>query len=153
MMGLISEFQREDHERLSELFENFRKVKNSDLAGAASILEEFSSGLRDHIENEEALLFSMFEEKTGVHKINSSSTSTLRMEHTRILEILDKIETMVRKNNMDTDEAEERLLEILAAHGDEEVNIVYPWLDEVITSEEMYALKEKMKGAEAKLHR
>jgi hypothetical protein len=40
---------------------------------------------------------------------------------------------------------ERQLAEILASHGEEEVNIVYPWLDEVITSEEMYKLKVKIK--------
>jgi iron-sulfur cluster repair protein YtfE (RIC family) len=152
-MGLISDFQRADHERLSELFENFRKTKHDDLARASEMLSDFSSGLRNHIENEETLLFSLFEEKTGVHRINSSPTSTLRMEHVRILELLDKIESMIGKKDMDTDDVEERLAEMLATHDKEEVNIVYPWLDEVITSEEMYVLTEKIKGAETRLRR
>jgi len=56
-----------DHDRLDEIFEGFKKLKDDDIDAAGKLFLEFKTGLLQHINWEEDILFPVFEQKTGIH--------------------------------------------------------------------------------------
>jgi regulator of cell morphogenesis and NO signaling len=146
-MGYISDFQRADHRKISELFDEYRRQRKIDAKKARQAFSDFTNRLLNHIDNEEEFLFPLFEKKTGVKRINSSSTSTLITDHARMRELIGNLKNMLDKNDRDIDDVEDHMAELLNTHDEEEVNIVYPWLDEVITEEEMMELNNRIKSS------
>ena len=78
----IREFFEQDHDRLDDLFKTFQQLKRSDFPKAEQAFKEFKVGLQRHIVWEEDLLFSLWEEKTGMS--DSGPTPVMRNEHRQI---------------------------------------------------------------------
>jgi iron-sulfur cluster repair protein YtfE (RIC family) len=72
----------EDHDRLDQLFETYRRLKRIDFAQAKQAFKEFKFGLQRHIIWEESVLFPLFEKKTGMRDVGP--TAVMRAEHREI---------------------------------------------------------------------
>jgi regulator of cell morphogenesis and NO signaling len=130
----ITTFYEEDHDRLDELFKTFQRLKRSDFAKAKDAFKEFKVGLQRHIVWEEELLFPMWEEKTGM--IEDGPTPVMRFEHSQIKQLLDTIHQKVEKQNPETDQEEQALLNLLSSHNRKEERALYPAIDNVTSAEE-----------------
>jgi regulator of cell morphogenesis and NO signaling len=130
----ITTFYEEDHDRLDELFKTFQRLKRSDFAKAKDAFKEFKVGLQRHIVWEEELLFPMWEEKTGM--IEDGPTPVMRFEHGQIKQLLDTIHQKVEKQNPETDQEEQALLNLLSSHNRKEERALYPAIDNVTSAEE-----------------
>ncbi len=84
----------------------------------------------------------MFESKIG--DLVSGPTFVMRSEHRTIAAALDTIHTKVREENPNTDSEERALLQVLEEHNQKGENILYPFLDRMISNEEVASVFLKM---------
>ncbi len=123
-----------DHDRLDELFVNFRTWKRTDYAKAKEYFKEFKFGLQRHIVWEESILFPRFEHKTGM--VREGPTEVMRREHRQIADRLEAIHKFVQKEDPNSDAEEQALLETLGAHNQKEEHVLYPALDRLLSDED-----------------
>jgi iron-sulfur cluster repair protein YtfE (RIC family) len=139
----ISKFFEKDHDELDELFKTFQKLKRSDFPKAKEAFEAFKSGLQRHIVWEEDLLFSLWENKTGMS--DSGPTPVMRNEHRQIGQLLEAIYGKVAEQNPDSDKEEQALLDILGSHNRKEERALYPAIDQVAIPDDREAVFQNMK--------
>ncbi len=132
----------EDHDRLDELLETYRRWKRSDFGRAKAAFKEFKFGLQRHIIWEERILFPRFEEKTGMREFGP--TAVMRAEHRQIGACLEALHEKVRHQDPDSDAEEARLLDLLTAHNQKEENILYPAVDRLLSPEEQARARQEM---------
>jgi regulator of cell morphogenesis and NO signaling len=130
----ISEFYEQDHDRLDELFKTFQQLKRSDFAKAKEAFKAFKFGLQRHIVWEEGVLFPLWEEKTGMSE--GGPTFVMRAEHRQIGQQLEAIHDKVAKQNPDSDQEEQALVDLLGSHNLKEERVLYPAIDQVTSPEE-----------------
>jgi iron-sulfur cluster repair protein YtfE (RIC family) len=139
----ISTYYEADHDRLDGLFKDFQRHKNSDPSASAALLQEFSDKLRRHIAWEEEILFAMFEQRNGVH--GGGPTHVMRREHQDILKHLDAIVEKMLAGDPESGYDEQMLLNILAVHNLKEEQVLYPWIDRLLTDGDRSRVFAKMK--------
>ncbi len=145
-MKRILEFMSKDHERLESIFKQFQSSKK-DQDSATRFFHDFKAGLERHIVWEEEILFEYLETKQKSLRTSmniSNPIALLRMQHTQIKDYLDKIHKSIENMNIATDDLEAWLTEILDDHNIQEEEIVYPWIDEELSEEEINEAFEKM---------
>lgn len=134
-MKSISEFMEQDHDRLDDIYIQFKELRDSDQNKAMDIFSEFKTDLQKHILWEEEILFPLFESKTGM--ADTGPTAVMKMEHKEIKNYLNEIFTYLKNGNTQTDELEEGLLEVLSEHNLKEENILYPMIDNAVDDKEL----------------
>ena len=143
MKTTILEFMNKDHDRLDNLFEEFNKLRKSDISRAKPLFLSFRAGLQAHIAWEEDILFPIFERETGMHA--TGPTAVMRMEHRQIKNFLEEISGKVLADELDgIDESEIKLLEVLGSHNLKEENILYPAIDDLTNEQEKKQAIERM---------
>ena len=140
MKTTILEFMSEDHDRLDNLFEEFNKLRKSDISRAKPLFLNFSTGLQAHIAWEEDILFPIFERATGMR--DAGPTAVMRMEHRQIKNFLEAISGKVLADELD--ELSIKLLEVLGSHNMKEENILYPAIDDLTNEQEKKQAIERM---------
>lgn len=136
----INESLTEDHDRLDALLECYQDWKAKDSDKARDFLTQFTLGLHRHLRWEEAILFPLFEQKTG----QTGLTNTLRGEHEEIREWLGALNRKVGQNDAGCDHEEKMLVEELGGHNAREEYALYPELDRLLTDVEKQAAFEAM---------
>ncbi|HZZ82163.1 MAG TPA: hemerythrin domain-containing protein [Gemmataceae bacterium] len=131
-----------DHDRLDELLGTYNQLKRVDFAKAKQAFKEFKSGLQRHIIWEETILFPLFEEKTGMH--DRGPTVVMRAEHREIGRRLEALHDKVRRQDVDSDQEEQNLMQALFAHNQKEENVLYPAIDRLSSAEERAAAFTRM---------
>lgn len=139
----VTNFYSHDHDELDQHFKKFQEIKETDFKNAEESFEKFKHGLERHIEWEESILFPLFEDKTGMK--DHGPTAVMRHEHTQIKQHLHAIHEKLLKDDLNTDQEEESLLETLQAHNQKEESILYPAIDNVASEEEKRAVFKSMK--------
>lgn len=151
MMNKVLEFMGKDHDRLDNIFEEFRTIKDTDMGKATTLFHDFKIGLQRHIIWEEKILFPIFEIKRGMH--NTGPTAVMRMEHRQIKEFLEKIHDKIVKGEVSgISELENGLLEVMKPHSYKEESIIYPWIDNSASEEEREEAFTKMKNLPADVY-
>jgi hypothetical protein len=140
----LTSFYSEDHTRLDGLFARYQERKHLNPEDALKILQEFKSGLEQHMAWEEACLFSEYEARPGVEPENGP-TEDLRFVHEQLRDELEAILRTWRDNGSCPDKDEARFAEILAAHNWAEESDFYRKLDDLLSDEDRTALFERMK--------
>ncbi len=136
----INERLSEDHDRLDELLESFQEWRMKDVGKAKDFLTQFTLGLYRHLRWEEAILFPLFEQKTG----QTGLTNTLRGEHEEIREWLAALNQKVEQNDAACDHEEKMVVEELGGHNAREEYALYPELDRLLTDDEKKTAFEAM---------
>ena len=139
----ISVTFEQDHDRLDALFTTFQEQKRKDFAKAKEAFVAFKFGLQRHIVWEEDILFPKWEENSGMAE--GGPTQVMRTEHRLIGDCLEAIHRNVLKQNPNSDNDEQKLLELLKSHNMKEERILYPSIDQVISDEERAELYQAMK--------
>lgn len=140
-MGAISEFMGRDHDRLDAIFAEFQKAPDD--GKAKEFFTRFDGGLRAHITWEEEILFPSFEEKTGMRDMGP--TAVMRMEHRQIHQLLESIGRGIGPQSA---APARELVEVLTAHNHKEENILYPWLDESLTEQEISTALDRIRKSQ-----
>jgi hemerythrin-like domain-containing protein len=92
---------------------------------------------------EEDLLFPLWEEKTGMS--DGGPTFVMRHEHRQIGQLLESIHDKVARQDPDSDQEEQLLLNVLGSHNMKEERVLYPSIDNVISAEERDTVFQNMK--------
>lgn len=149
-MTTIFEFMSTDHDRLDNIFEEFKNLKKNDISGARRLFLDFKAGLQAHIVWEEDILFPIFERGTGMH--DTGPTAVMRMEHRQIESFLEEIgEKLLAEGMEGVNEAEISVLEVLGSHNQKEENILYPAIDNLTSEQEKEQAIEKMTASMTEL--
>ncbi len=140
MIDSINDFLTEDHHRLDDLLEGFQECKPKDPARAKELLARFVSALHRHLRWEEAILFPLFEQKSG----QSGLTRTLLAEHQEIRERLEALSERLEQTDADSGYEEKMLVEELGGHNAREEYAFYPELDRLLSNDEKNRVFEAM---------
>jgi hemerythrin-like domain-containing protein len=132
-METITDLLAQDHDRLDDLFRTFQSLKATELSEARHAFSAFKIGLQRHIVWEEEILFSIFEERTGM--VDAGPTAVMRLEHRRIKDLLEDIHGHLGRGEIDTKEQEAALLTVLADHNAKEEGVLYPWFDRSLSED------------------
>lgn len=134
-MNTFLAFMSTDHDRLEDIFKEFKKRRDSNRNEAKRLFHDFKIGLQKHIVWEEEILFPIFEQKTGMH--DSGPTAVMRMEHRQIKSFLEEIHKKLLADELEGIEAVEAdLLEVLRLHNQKEENVLYPAIDNLVNEQE-----------------
>ena len=137
-------FMGHDHDRLDEIFTEFKKLKQNDLDKAKQYFQEFKEGLERHIIWEEDILFPHFDKKNGFH--NTGPTMVMKQEHIEIKKNLYKIQDLLDHNNIKTEDYEKQMFSILKMHNDKEESILYPAIDKISSTNQVRSFIDQMKN-------
>ena len=128
----LKRFFEADHEKLDQRFVNYMNLKNESYPRAVECFFLLKTGLQRHILWEEEIIFPLFLKKTD----NERANRVMRLEHRRILEILDDLTEKIQHGNRRTEAEEYQLLFLLGEHALNEEMVLYPAIDAMITLEE-----------------
>jgi len=135
----------QDHERLTELFNDFKHTKNKNPKKARELFTKFDQELRKHFLVEEKVINLAFDKQRNKEIVNPLPIAdTLISEHHRIKNILGNISKSIRNNNAVIDSSE--LYMILRHHKHVEERLFYPELDEMLSEKEKSYIVEKIKN-------
>jgi regulator of cell morphogenesis and NO signaling len=140
MIDSLNDFLTEDHRRLDDLLERFQECKPKDPARAKELLARFVSALHRHLRWEEAIVFPLFEQKSG----QSGLTRTLLAEHQEIRERLEALSERLEQTDAVSGYEEKMLVEELGGHNAREEYAFYPELDRLLSDEEKKWVFEAM---------
>ncbi|MDE2008840.1 MAG: hemerythrin domain-containing protein [Candidatus Omnitrophica bacterium] len=135
-------FYGHDHDVLDNYFKEFQTLKNQDYARARASFRAFKFGLQRHILWEDQILFPVFETRTGMK--DRGPTAVMRQEHILIKEALEALHQKVRRNDPDSGNEEEALIDLLSRHNQKEEGVLYPAIDQLMTAEEKKSLFKQM---------
>lgn len=136
-------FQK-DHERLDNLLEEFQAASSFDIESGREFFEKFKRGLEQHMAWEEEILFPFFESKTGMR--GGGPTYVMRYEHDQLKTLLKDIQEKINKEETGEEQVN-MLTTLLAQHNHKEENMLYPMIDESISSEERQEVFQKITGS------
>lgn len=142
-MNGIADFMSKDHDRLDCLFKEFQGKKMPDPENAKNLFFDFKSGLERHIVWEEEILFPIFEARTGMQ---GGPTAVMRIKHVQIKGLLDGIYDQIVKRDFQTEPLEAQRTAILSSHNVKEENVLYPWIDQTLSLEEIERTLQKIQG-------
>ncbi len=145
MESEISKFLKRDHDQLNGVFREFQKGKEEkDFVKARGYFIRFKHGLLRHMELEEQVLFTFYEERSG--KAEMGLTSVIRQEHNRLRQIIHIIHGKILEDNFEIDEEEKEFILILESHHIKEEESLYPAIDIVTTEEEKKEIFSRLKN-------
>ena len=133
-MSNIADFLTPDHHRCDSIFADAESAAASgDWAKATATFNQFVDALRHHFAMEEEVLFTAFDERTGMAM---GPTETMRMEHRQMTDLISEITDALQQQ----DENEflglaETLLMIMQQHNLKEEQMLYRMADQVLVSE------------------
>ena len=132
-----------DHDRLGALLsEAVVLVSTGNLDAARPKFTAFLEGITRHIRLEEELLFSVFEQRTG---LVSGPTQVMRMEHRAIEQAIGRMRAALLENDAaGFAEHHANLIEVLGAHHRREEDILYPMTDRSLPESVRLSLTKKL---------
>ena len=134
-MNRLSHYLTGDHNRCDDLFaETENTVADGDWAKAPAAFMAFRKAMLRHFALEDALLFPLFEERTGMA---SGPTMVMRSEHAQMTGVLEAMsQALENRAGNDYLGHAETLLMLMRQHNIKEEQILYPMIDRVMSDEE-----------------
>lgn len=139
----ISQLMLKDHERLINLFNDFKSIKDTDRKQALKLFSRFDNELSGHFKLEESLIKSSFDNIRKEDGTLLPIATSLRLEHKKILGTLSRISESIRKNEASVDTSD--LFLILRHHKNVEERLFYPELDKVLSEKDKSKIFESIK--------
>lgn len=135
----IARKMSEDHEKITEIFNQFTNEKN-DHKVKSEMFSRFSKEFKTHMETEEIVMRSI--RKNEVAKAVVPVASSLAIDHVKLLELLGGIEESVRKGEeIETGD----FYMLLRKHKNVEDRLFYPELDRILDDKEKIKILERLK--------
>jgi len=138
----ITELMINNHNRLGELFNEFKSVKHKDKKKTRELFNRFKEELITHFITEEKVIKSVLGKKREKLFCNVLPVaSSLNIEHRKILVHLEKISDSI-KNEEKIDTSEFHLM--LKRHKHIEERLLYPELDRLLGEKERCYILDKI---------
>jgi hemerythrin-like domain-containing protein len=133
-MSSIEAFMGQDHKACDERFaEAEAAVGAGDWAAAASEFDAFRKAMARHFEMEESVLFSAFEDRTGM---TGGPTMVMREEHDQMRTILEALGGAVEARDAEEYLGQAETLNVLMQqHNLKEEQVLYRMMDEHLAGE------------------
>lgn len=133
-MASIETFMGEDHKACDARFARAEEaVGAGDWSAAASEFEAFRKAMERHFEMEEGVLFSAFEDRTGM---TGGPTMVMREEHEQMRGVLATLAEAVEAQDADEYLGQAETLNVLMQqHNIKEEQVLYRMLDEHLAAE------------------
>jgi len=133
-MASIETFMAQDHKACDERFARAESaVGAGDWATARSEFEAFHKAMAHHFEMEESVLFSAFEDRTGM---SGGPTMVMREEHEQMRGVLATLAEAVAAHDADEYLGQAETLNVLMQqHNLKEEQMLYPIADHFLTSQ------------------
>lgn len=128
-MKTILRLLNHEHERLNELFFQFRELMEINRTKARGAFRDFNSGLREHIKFEEQTLFPLYEERFALNR--EGPTGVMRIEHRIIRQLLAELSRKLESAASDGSAEQIVLNELLHNHNNREESAIYLKLDKL----------------------
>jgi len=127
----VTEFLQHDHRRLDAIVPEVVQLADSgSIADAATRFAEFACGLNRHIDAEEQVLFSAFEQMTGM---TTGPTVVMRAEHIEIRRwMASGAAALAARDVAAAKRAIAELTTVLIGHNMKEEQILYPMTDQAV---------------------
>jgi hemerythrin-like domain-containing protein len=134
LMHGISELMTQDHRSCDDFLAAVEKaVADQDWDLAQAEFPRLRDALLNHFEAEEAVLFPLFEKRTGMYQ---GPTQVMRSEHTQMRQLLAAAETALAERDVeDYSGNAETLLIMIQQHNVKEENILYPMCDQQLADQ------------------
>ena len=125
----IKTFMAGDHRRCDEILAIAEQaVLNQTWERALIAFTQFQQAVLQHFAAEETLLFTAFEEKTG---LRGGPTEVMRGEHTQMRELMEAArQALLAQDADDYSGNTETLLIMMQQHNIKEENVLYPLCDQ-----------------------
>jgi hemerythrin-like domain-containing protein len=135
---------REDHRRIEALLERFERLDGDggDRAREA-LLRELQDEIRHHIDQEEAILFTIFRERARREELDLTSLDRAIQHHRLIERLSGELSDGVRDRVARVAKFR-ALVEQVRAHLDEEVTYVLPAIEDLIDDDTLIELGRRM---------
>jgi len=142
MNECITEIMINNHNRLGELFNDFKNVKHKDKKKSRELFNRFREELITHFITEEKVIKNVLGKKREKLFCNVIPVvSSLNLEHKKMLEQLGNISGSI-KNNERIDTSEFSLM--LKRHKNVEERLLYPELDRLLGEKERCYVIDKI---------
>ena len=137
---------REDHYRIEALLERFEQL-DGDVRDREAFLRELQAAIRHHVDQEEAILYTIYRERARREGIDLSSLERVIEQHRLILRLSEELTDGVR------DAAARRakltvLVEQARAHLDDEETSVLTAIEDLIDDDTLMDLGRRMEQRE-----
>lgn len=128
---MLTELLSAEHRDCDELFaEAENAAHQGDLDAAGKAFASFAESLRQHLSNEEEVLFPAFEARTG---ISGGPTAVMRMEHEQMRALLDELQRAIDGGSLDDFLGLGETFNILIQqHNMKEEQMLYPMCDRAL---------------------
>lgn len=101
---------------------------------AQRFFQQFQAAMEQHLQQEEQILFPAFEQRSGNC---TGPTQMMRMEHVRMRELLQFMQTsLAERNRQQYLGRSETLLTLMQQHNVKEENVLYPMTDRLLRDEQ-----------------
>ena len=127
----VTQFFARDHDRLEDLFAQFRGLKSRDLPAATVVFRRFQRGLLKHLGLEDEIMFPMYEARAGTG--GQQPLDRMHEEHRRIEELVAALNEKVGRQDLATEPEESKLESLLTRHHHGEEIVVYPLIDDTLS--------------------
>lgn len=141
----IYEYIKEDHKKVSHLFQQFNKTKNR--ARKLEIVSNIAKELAIHLESEQATFYKVLEGYAEAKEVAMHGSE----EHS---EIENQINTLLDMKNLTADWEKKvaELQELVDHHVKEEEGIIHKQSQKVLSDEQALAVKEQMHNYKQKIN-
>ncbi|EXI72526.1 MAG TPA: hemerythrin domain-containing protein [Candidatus Accumulibacter phosphatis] len=140
-MQTITDFMASDHRSCDELLVTVEHaVADRRWGPARAAFTLFRAGMLHHFSAEEAILFPLFEQSTGIFR---GPTQVMRAEHAQMRQLLAAAEAAVAAQDADDYSGNaETLLIMMQQHNVKEENVLYPMCDQHLAAQVATLLPE-----------
>ncbi|HKJ70104.1 MAG TPA: hemerythrin domain-containing protein [bacterium] len=129
----INESMTSHHHMLATIFKEWKRLRKRNGKKSLQALDKLAEQLLLHIEIEEKIIFPIYEITfTG----SAAVTPILKQQHTRIKEYLNTIRKRMPTGLGESFGLDTEFARLLDVHNATEEYAVYPWIDELVGSEE-----------------
>ena len=139
----ITELMISNHNRLGELFNDFKSVKHKDKKKTKELFNRFKEELITHFITEEKVIKNVLGKKKEKLFCNILPVaSSLNLEHKKMLAQLEKISDSIKDNEEKINTSEFHLM--LKRHKNIEERLLYPELDRLLGKKERCYILDKI---------
>ena len=145
LMRDILRLMDKDHAQIETLFTKIKKLLENKDPASINLFNQFHQALQKHFIWEENILFPPYEEKNDLS--GKDTIFVLRSEHKQMrIMFIHKIEKLIKTSRYkDLEPVIIGLDEMLTMHKQMEVDIFYPWFNEILSTREVDIIVDDFK--------
>lgn len=132
-MSSIKSYLTDDHGRCDELFAAMEDAVQNSIENAKEAYDAFAKATERHFQMEERVMFSEFEQKTGM---TQGPTAVMRHEHSQMRNLLSDMQKAVEEKDKDKFFGlSETLMILMQQHNMKEEQMLYTMAQQHLSSE------------------